>query len=59
MGVAGGPWWRHRRVVPAVTPLDSRESCSRKVFGWSVALLLLICIVVVLQSTSVLGWMVP
>jgi hypothetical protein len=28
----------------------------RKVFGWSVALLL-ICIVVVLQSPSVLGWM--
>jgi lactate permease len=29
----------------------------RKVFGWSLALLLLMCIVVVLQSPSVLGWM--
>jgi lactate permease len=29
------------------------------VFGWSVALLLLMCIVVLLQSTPVLGWMVP
>jgi len=31
----------------------------RRVFGWSVLLLLLMCVLVWLQSTSVLGWMVP
>ena len=30
----------------------------RKVLGWSLLLLLLMCILVYLQSTSVLGWMV-
>jgi lactate permease len=29
------------------------------VFGWSIALLLLMCLIVVLQSTAVLDWMVP
>ncbi|PRY46228.1 L-lactate permease [Umezawaea tangerina] len=31
----------------------------RKVFGWSVLLLLLICVLAYLQSTPILGWMVP
>jgi lactate permease len=31
----------------------------RKVFGWSLALLLFMCILVALQGTPVLGWMVP
>jgi lactate permease len=31
----------------------------RKVFGWSIALLLVLCVIVYLQSTPVLGWMVP
>jgi lactate permease len=31
----------------------------RKVFGWSLVLLLLMCVIVVLQATPVLGWMVP
>jgi lactate permease len=31
----------------------------RKVLGWSLVLLLLMCILVTLQGTSVLGWMVP
>jgi lactate permease len=31
----------------------------RKVIGWSVALVLLMAVLVYLQSTSVLGWMVP
>jgi lactate permease len=31
----------------------------RKVFGWSMLLLLLMCLIVVLQATPVLGWMVP
>ncbi len=30
----------------------------RKVLGWSLLLLLLMCILVYLQSTSILGWMV-
>jgi lactate permease len=30
----------------------------RKVFGWSLVLLLFMCIIVVLQSSPVLGWMV-
>jgi lactate permease len=31
----------------------------RKVFGWSLVLLLFMCVLVALQSTVVLGWMVP
>ena len=31
----------------------------RKVFGWSIGLLLFMCLLVVLQATPVLGWMVP
>ena len=31
----------------------------RKVIGWSLLMLLLMCILVYLQSTSILGWMVP
>lgn len=31
----------------------------RKVLGWSLALLLFMCVLVTLQGTAVLGWMVP
>jgi lactate permease len=31
----------------------------RKVLLWSVALTLVMCVIVYLQSTDVLGWMVP
>ncbi len=31
----------------------------RKVFGWSIGLLLVMCVLVYLQSTPVLSWMVP
>jgi lactate permease len=31
----------------------------RKVVGWSLVLLLVMCVIVLLQSTSVLSWMVP
>jgi lactate permease len=31
----------------------------RKVLGWSLVLLLLMCLIVTLQDTGVLGWMVP
>ncbi|CAA9463633.1 MAG: L-lactate permease [uncultured Solirubrobacteraceae bacterium] len=30
----------------------------RKVFGWSIGLLLVMCVLVYLQSTPVLSWMV-
>jgi lactate permease len=30
----------------------------RKVFGWSIVLMLLMCAIVYLQSTAVLDWMV-
>ncbi|SCG71012.1 L-lactate permease [Micromonospora inositola] len=31
----------------------------RKVFGWSLLLLLFMCVLVALQGSSILGWMVP
>jgi L-lactate permease len=31
----------------------------RKVVGWSLVLLLFMCVLVTLQGTSVLSWMVP
>jgi lactate permease len=31
----------------------------RKVLGWSLVLLLFMCVIVTLQDTAVLGWMVP
>jgi lactate permease len=31
----------------------------RSVFGWAVALLAVLCLFVYLQSTPVLGWMIP
>src|SRR3712207_749821 len=31
----------------------------RRVLGWSLAMLLVMCVLVYLQSTDVLGWMVP
>ncbi len=31
----------------------------RKVLGWSLLMLLIMCVLVYLQSTDVLGWMIP
>lgn len=31
----------------------------RKVLGWSMILLVFMCLIVVLQATPVLGWMIP
>jgi lactate permease len=31
----------------------------RRVIGWSLGLLLLMAVIVMLQATDVLGWMVP
>jgi lactate permease len=47
-------------IAAAAVGMAGREGeLFRKVFGWSMALLLFICVVVVLQATPVLGWMVP
>jgi lactate permease len=42
----------------AVGAVGQEGTLFRKVFGWSVGLLLLLCVLVWLQSTAVLGWMV-
>jgi lactate permease len=43
----------------AVGIVGAEGTLFRRVFGWSVLLLLLMCLLVWLQSTPVLGWMVP
>ncbi|HWM36512.1 MAG TPA: L-lactate permease [Streptomyces sp.] len=45
-------------IAAAATGLSGREpELLRKVVGWSLALLLVMCVLVFLQSTAVLGWM--
>jgi lactate permease len=47
-------------IAAAAVGMAGREGdIFRKVFGWSLLLLLVMCVLVVLQSTAVLGWMVP
>jgi lactate permease len=47
-------------IGAAAVGLGGREGdIFRKVFGWSVVLVLLMALLVLLQSTSVLSWMVP
>ena len=47
-------------IGAAAVGLAGREGdLFRKVLGWSLLMLLLMCILVYLQSTSVLGWMIP
>ena len=47
------------KVVPAAVGLDGEEGeLFRRVFGWSILLLLVMCVLVYLQSTAVLSWMV-
>src|ERR687885_53427 len=47
-------------IAAAAVGMAGREGdLFRKVFGWSMLLLLVMCLLVVLQSTPVLGWMVP
>jgi lactate permease len=43
----------------AIDEVGQEGNLFRKVIGWSVVLLLLLCTLVYLQSTSALGWMVP
>ncbi|HEX5086336.1 MAG TPA: L-lactate permease [Nocardioides sp.] len=47
-------------IAAAAVGMAGREGdIFRKVIGWSVLLLALMCLIVWLQSTSVLDWMVP
>jgi lactate permease len=47
-------------IGAAAVGLGGREGdIFRRVVGWSVALVLLMAVIVLLQSTSVLSWMVP
>jgi lactate permease len=47
-------------IGAAAVGLAGREGeLFRKVVGWSLVLLLVMCILVTLQSTPVLSWMVP
>lgn len=47
-------------IAAAAVGLAGKEGeIFRKVVGWSLLLLALMCVIVWLQSTAVLGWMVP
>jgi lactate permease len=47
-------------IAAAAVGMAGKEGeLFRKVFGWSLVLLLFMCVIVVLQSTSVLSWMIP
>jgi lactate permease len=47
-------------IAAAAVGMAGREGdIFRKVVGWSLVLLALMCVIVWLQSTAVLGWMVP
>jgi lactate permease len=47
-------------IAAAAVGMSGREGeLFRKVFRWSLAFLALMCVLVYLQSTSVLSWMVP
>jgi lactate permease len=46
-------------IAAAAVGMAGREGeIFRKVLGWSLVLLLFMCVLVTLQSTGVLGWMV-
>jgi len=47
-------------IAAAAVGMAGKEGdIFRKGFGWSVVLVLFMCVIVVLQTTPVLGWMVP
>lgn len=47
-------------IASAAIGMDGQESAIfRKVIGWSFGLLLVMCTLVFLQSTPILGWMLP
>jgi lactate permease len=51
---------QHLAIAAAAVGMAGREGALfRRVVGWGIVLLLLVCALVYLQSTSVLDWMVP
>jgi lactate permease len=46
-------------AAAAVGLVGAEGMLFRKLIGWSLGLLVLITVLIVLQSTVVLGWMVP
>jgi lactate permease len=47
-------------IAAAAVGMAGKEGeLFRKVFGWSLALLAFMCVIVALQASPVLGWMVP
>jgi lactate permease len=47
-------------IAAAAVGMAGKEGeIFRKVFGWSLVMLLFMCVIVVLQSTAVLSWMIP
>jgi lactate permease len=51
---------QHLAIAAAAAGMIGREGdLMRSVFRWSVALVAVICVIVYLQSTAVLDWMVP
>ena len=47
-------------IAAAAVGMSGREGeIFRKVIGWSLLMLVLMCLIVALQATPVLGWMVP
>jgi lactate permease len=59
-GVVGKLISPQNLAIAASAVLEGKESVIlRKVVGWSVALLLVLCTLSFLQSTPILGWMLP
>jgi lactate permease len=51
---------QHLAIAAAAAGMAGRESdFMRSVFKWSIALVAVMCVIVYLQSTPVLSWMVP
>ena len=47
-------------IAAAAVGMAGKEGdIFRKVLGWSMILLVFMCLIVVLQATPVLGWMIP
>ena len=51
---------QHLAIAAAAAAMADREGdLMRSVFKWSIALVAIMCVIVYLQSTAVLSWMVP
>jgi L-lactate permease len=47
-------------IAAAAVGMSGKEGdIFRKIFGWSLGFLAFMCVIVYLQSTSVLSWMLP